>query len=75
MRENDRALDEIFQLAYISRPVPARQPFHSGSRNGFDLLLHAASVLLREVAHQERDIVRPFPQGRNANGEYVQTVI
>jgi hypothetical protein len=56
-------------------PVATGKSFHCGCGNGFDLLLHAASICLCEIAHQEGNVLGPFPQRWNADGKHVQPVI
>ncbi|MGA9509621.1 MAG: hypothetical protein WBV55_13480 [Candidatus Sulfotelmatobacter sp.] len=66
--EDHRTLDEIFQLANISRPTPNGELLHGLGRNGFDLFLHTAAVLLREVSDQQRNIVPTFAPRRTTTG-------
>src|SRR5205807_5379255 len=73
--ENYCSLNQVFQFADVSRPVPACQLPHTGSGNRFDLLLHAAGVLLGEVTHQQRNVLRTLTQRRNLNGKDVEPVI
>src|ERR1700722_3324552 len=70
-REDHRTLDEIFQLTNISRPMPGRESVDGFGRNGFDLLLHAAAVLLSEVSDQQGNILRTFAQRRDADRKHV----
>ena len=62
--EDDRALDDVLQLADVARPGVARQGIHDRGRDGFDPPAHAAGELLGEMAHQSRDVVAALPQGR-----------
>ena len=52
-----------------------RELLHGRSRNRFDLLLHAAAVLLREVANQQRNVLGTLAQRRNADRKDVQPII
>src|SRR5580658_4653784 len=52
MCQDHRALDEIFQFADISRPMPSRELLHRGCGNGVDLFFHAAAVLLGKVTNE-----------------------
>src|ERR1700737_4004022 len=75
MRKDHRTLDEIFQLANISRPKPTRE-FPQGHRgNRFDLFLHAAAALLREVADQQGNIIRTFAQRWDADWKHVEAIV
>src|SRR6266481_846190 len=73
--KDHRTLDEVFQLANISRPMPTGELPQGRSRNGFDLLLHAAAILLREVADQERNVSGTFAQRWDADRKHVQAIV
>src|SRR5258708_39890241 len=75
MCKDHRTLDEIFQLTNVSRPMPAGELPDSRSRNRFDLPLHAAAVLLREVADQERNVSGTFAQRWDADRKHVQAIV
>ena len=74
-RKNHRALDEVLQFADVAGPVVARQRLHGFGRDVGDAPVHAAGVLLHEVAHQQRNIVAPFAQRRHRDGEDVEAVV
>ena len=40
-----------------------------------DLLLHAANILLREIPHEQRNVLRALTQRWNSNRNYVQSII
>ena len=48
--QDDGAFDEVFQFAHITGPMIARESFHLVRGNGFNAAVHAASMLLGEVA-------------------------
>src|SRR5262249_23594123 len=73
--QNHRALDEIFQLTNIARPVPTRKLLQGHSGNRFDALLHASAVFLGEVPHQKRYVLWTLPQRGNPDRKHVQAVI
>ena len=73
--ENYRTLDEIFELANVSWPMPSRQLLDGRGGNRFDLLLHSLRIFLREIAHQQRNVLRPFAQWRNPNRKNIQAVV
>src|SRR5690348_13628506 len=75
MRKNHGTLDEMFQLTNISRPMPAGKLPHGHSGNRFDLPLHAAAVLLREVADQKRNVSWALAQRWDADREHVQAIV
>ena len=56
-------------------PIPTREFPRGRSRNRFDLFLHAAAVLLCEVAEQEGDILWPFAQRRDADRKQAQAIV
>src|SRR5260370_495535 len=55
--------------------MPAGELPHGHRRNRFDLPLHAAAVLLREVADQERNVSGTFAQRWDADRKYVQAIV
>src|ERR1700733_13651268 len=55
--------------------MPAGEFFHGLGRNGFDLFLHAAAVLLREVSDEQRNIFWTFAQGWDPDREHVQAIV
>src|SRR5256885_9679715 len=55
--------------------MPRREFLHGRSGNGFDLLFHPATILLGEIADQQRDILRSLSQWRNANGKNIEPII
>src|SRR5204863_7323052 len=73
--KDHRALDEILQFANITRPMPPRKLLHRRDRDGLNLLLHAATVLLGEVADQKRNIFGALPQRRDANRKNIKAII
>ena len=74
-RENHCALHEVLKLTDISRPMPGCEPFERGRGYRGDLLLHAACILLREVMHKQRNVLRAFPQRRDVDGKDIQPVV
>src|SRR5579864_1264269 len=73
--KDHRTLDEIFQLTNISRPMPAGELPHGPNGNRFDLPLHTAAILMREVADQERNVSGTFAQGWDADRKYIQAIV
>ena len=73
-REDHGALDQVLQLADVARPVVARQRLHRLGRDRLDRLLHPPRELLREVAHQHRDVLAPLAQRRHVDREDVEPV-
>ena len=73
--QDDRTLDEIFELTDITRPVILGKHQHGFRRYRLDPLVHASGMFLSEVAHEQRNVVRPIPQGRHNKGKHVEPVI
>src|ERR1700730_4903516 len=68
-------LDGVFKLAYISRPSVTDKALHCFH---IDILLLGAglrSIFLKEVIHQERDILQAFPERRELDRNDCQPVI
>src|ERR1700733_2122258 len=55
--------------------MPTGELPHGHSGNRFDLPLHAAAVLLRKVADQERNVSGTFAQRWDADRKYVQAIV
>src|SRR5262245_45610917 len=73
--EDDRALDDVLQLAYVPRPGVAHQGVHDRRRDGLDLPAHSPGEMLSEMADQQRDVTAAFAQGRKDERENVQSVV
>ena len=74
-REDHRALDEVFQLADVSRPVIRRQRLHRLGRDRVDALVHAPRKLLREVTHERRDVFLAIAERGIHDRKDVQAVV
>src|ERR1017187_1690002 len=73
--DDDGALDEVLQLADVAGPVVALERVHGGGGDGGDFAVHAAGILLHEVAHQQRDVFAALAQRRDRDGKDVEAVI
>ena len=60
--ENHRALQDVFQLAHIARPVVRAQPRHCLLANRVDLPANARGELCHKELNQQRQIIRALPQ-------------
>ena len=69
LREDHATLDEVFQLANITRPVGVHQRLHGLFRNGFNALLHLPGVAQNKIMHQERNVLASLAKRRNLNGQ------
>ena len=74
-REDDRALDDVLQLADVARPGVAHQGVHDRGRDGLDLPAHPPGEPLGEMADQQRDVVAALAQRRQHDREDVQAVV
>ena len=72
--DRTQALHQIFQLSYISRPVIS----HQGVRGILGEFLGRFpcffGVEIQEMVQEEGNITPSLPQGRNLNGEYIESV-
>src|SRR2546427_6537881 len=72
--KNDRALDQILELANVPRPAVSRQRLHRLRRNRLDGPVHPARVVLDEMSHEQRDVFRPVAQRRQVDRENVEAI-
>ena len=76
VRQHDRPLDGVLQLAHVAGPVvalqraPARRPRRPPPRRPV-----RGAVLAQEVLDQERDVLAPVAQGRDLDGDDAQAVV
>src|SRR5208282_968785 len=63
-RQNHRTLDEILQLADVSRPIPLAHRFNRRPRNTLNLLPQARRAFLHEMFNQHRDVLAALAQRR-----------
>ena len=75
LAENERALDDVFQLSYISRPGVLAQASDGGIAELAGDAPIACTDAIDEITGEKRDIFAPLTQGRKTNRKYVQTVI
>src|SRR6266550_2250823 len=74
-REQDSALDEVFEFADVTGPGIMREGVHGIGGNVFDILVELAAESLHEIANQQREIFGALAERGNLNGENIQTVI
>ena len=70
-REDDRALDDVLELPHIAGPPVGHQLAHTRRVNAAIMSAGALPVALREVLHQQRDVLPPIAQWRHLDGKYV----
>src|SRR5580700_3268396 len=51
------------------------QSLHCFRWNGLNRLAHSSCGLLYKMLHQQRNILRAFPQGRNVDRKHIQSII
>src|SRR5882757_6731055 len=74
-REQDSALDEVFEFADVTRPGIMREGVHGICGNVFDILVELAAESLHEIANQQGEIFGTLAERGNLNGENIQAVI
>ena len=72
--DNDRAFNNILQLAHISRPIVLFQNLNQVLGNRFDALASFRSKFFDKMIHQNRNILFALTQRRNGNGKHIQAV-
>src|SRR3984885_5552100 len=73
--QNYRAFDYVLQLPDVARPSVMNQSLHRFRGNRIDRLAHSSCGLLYKMLHQQRNILRTFPQGRNVDRKHIQAII
>ena len=73
-REDDRAFDDVAQLADVSRPGVALQLAQALLRNRLDRLAERPGELVDEGPHQRGDVLDPLAQRRNDDGKHVEAI-
>src|SRR3954470_9276320 len=71
-RENHAAFDDIFQLAYVSRPGVLERAAHRRLCDALHRLSEPAAQDCGEVLEQYGDIFGAVPKRRNVNGKDVE---
>src|SRR6266536_4297806 len=75
IRERDGLLDGVFEFTNIPRPAIGAEQLHRLVRDGRDGFAALLGVVLEKMAGQERDIFHSLPQGREMDGDHIQTVV
>ena len=73
--QGDAALDDVLQLADVARELIIHKQLQGVGGNVLHLLAKGAGVLLDEMPRQQGDVLLALPQGRQVNGNYVQTPV
>ena len=72
---NQRTLNDVLELADVARPRIALQRLQHLGWNGGDVTLEDALPLADDGPHEGGDVLPPFAQGRQPDGEHVQPVV
>src|SRR5258705_8442551 len=73
-RQNHGSFNDILHFTYVSRPGIVDQRIHGFSRDCVNLPLHIASKILGKVPDQKGNVFCAFPQSRDTNWKYVQSI-
>src|SRR6266849_1025781 len=71
---NDQALDEVAQLANVSRPGMPQQDFHGSIAELACSLAVRGTELVQEMPGQDGDVLFAVAQRRHEEGNYVQPI-
>src|SRR5262245_49391884 len=74
-RENDGALDDVFQLTHVAGKVVGLQLLDQLLRDTLDLFAQTGAILLYEVERQHGDVFRAVAQRRQRDGKGREPVI
>src|SRR5215470_9556822 len=74
-REDDCALDGVLQLADVSGPRMAHEPFHDLQWNRLDAAAETPGMLRDEVAYEQRDVLGPLAERGKVDRKDVQPVV
>jgi hypothetical protein len=68
LRHDEAALEDVAQLADVPRPVMGHQERHRLGRDPLRLAVHLDSEVLEEVVDEDRNILAPLSEAREAEG-------
>src|SRR4051812_24143000 len=73
--QKHRTFDQILELANVAGPVIAGKRLHCLGRDGIEMSVHAAGILLCEMPHQKRNVFAALAQGRDSYRKYVEAIV
>src|ERR1017187_6763985 len=73
--KDHRAFNEVLELPYVSRPMPAYQSAHRVGRNLIDLAVHLCGIFLREMPGEYGYVLRPIAQRRGRDRKDFQPIV
>src|SRR5262245_38407147 len=74
-RQDDGALQHVFQLADVARPGVLLKPPHRPPADAVQALADPRRELVHQEVDEQRDVVLPLAQRRQADGEDVEAVV
>src|SRR5258708_3981496 len=74
-QKDDRAFHQVLQFANVARPRIPLEGSHGFRGNAVDLLPHAAAKHLHEMRDKSRNVFPALSEGRQQEGENIQTII
>src|SRR4029079_7855683 len=72
--DEHRALDAVFKLTHIARPVISRQHINRRSRNTLDILVMLTSEFFKEMIRKQQHIRLSLPDRRHEDRKDVEPV-
>ncbi len=67
--------EDLLQLRHVAGPGVLEEPVHDLPRDAMESLPELLVDELDEVIHEQRDVLKPIPQGRYVEGDYVEPVV
>src|SRR2546425_13319533 len=75
LREHDRAMHDVLQLAHVPRPVVARQHLERARRHAPHVAVALARGLPDEVLDEERNVLAPLAERRHVDRPDVPAIV
>ena len=73
--KDDGALDNVLELAYVSRPVMGGQLTQDGLSQAWDAAVHPLSTVSEKMGCQLRNVFSAFTKRRNMKGKDTQSIV
>ena len=73
-RQHDRPVDDVLELAHVSRPVVANERLQGPGRDRADVAIALAGDLAHEVLDEDRNVVAPLAERGHVDGHHVQAI-
>ncbi len=75
LRKDDGALNDVLELAHISRPVMGCQLAQGHLSQARGPAVHSRSALSDEMGGQLRNVFTPLTQRRNVDREHAEAIV